>query len=63
MLVVLFGHSTFDGVDAKFNLVGPDLEASEWKRLVRAAGRLVFVNTTGASAPFLARLAGNGASS
>ena len=24
LLVVLFGHGTFDGVDAKFNLVGPD---------------------------------------
>src|SRR6185503_5802765 len=29
LLVVLIGHATFDGVDAKFNLVGPDLEASE----------------------------------
>jgi hypothetical protein len=58
---VLFGHSTFDGVDAKFNLVGPDLEATEWKAVLAPLGaRLVFVNTTGASAPFLARLAGDG---
>jgi hypothetical protein len=60
-LIVLFGHSTFDGVDAKFNLVGPDLEATEWERLVNALpGRVVFVNTTAASAPFLKRLASNG---
>jgi hypothetical protein len=61
VLVVLIGHSTFDGVDAKFNLVGPDLEAADWQRLVAAIpGRVVFVNTTGASAPFLSRLAGPG---
>lgn len=61
LLVVLLGHSTFDGVDAKFNLVGPDLEASDWQRIVSALpGRVVFVNTTGASAPFMQRLAGAG---
>lgn len=61
LLVVLLGHSTFDGVDAKFNLVGPDLEAADWQRLVSAIpGRVVFVNTTGASAPFMQRLAGPG---
>lgn len=61
LLVVLFGHSTFDGVDAKFNLVGPDLEATEWKAaLAPLQARLVFVSTTGASAPFLRRLAGEG---
>jgi hypothetical protein len=60
-VIVLFGHSTFDGVDAKFNLVGPDLEATEWERLVNALpGRVVFVNTTAASAPFMKRLAANG---
>jgi hypothetical protein len=61
LLVVLLGHGTFDGVDAKFNLVGPDLEAAEWRSLLAGVpGRLVFVNTTGASAPFLARLAAPG---
>src|SRR5688500_5271909 len=59
LLVVLIGHATFDGVDAKFNLVGPDLEASDWKSLVAPIrGRVVFVNTAAASAPFLSRLAG-----
>ena len=59
LLVVLIGHATFDGVDAKFNLVGPDLEAADWKSLVAPIrGKVVFVNTAAASAPFLSRLAG-----
>ena len=59
--VVLIGHGSFDGVDARFNLVGPDLEAREWDRwLGRLPGRLVFVNTTAASFPFLERLSGPG---
>jgi hypothetical protein len=56
--VVLFGHGTYDGVDAKFNLVGPDLEAAEWRTLLAGLPSfVVIVNTTGASFPFLQRLA------
>lgn len=59
LLVVLIGHGTFDGVDAKFNLVGRDIESAEWATLLGALpGRLVVVNTTSASFPFLERLAG-----
>jgi len=55
--VVLIGHGSFDGVDAKFNLVGPDLSASEWDRwLAPVPGRVVFINTASASAPFLRTL-------
>ena len=58
LLVLLLGHGTFDGQEAKFNLVGPDLTATEWAALLDPLpGRLVFVNTTAASAPFLASLA------
>jgi hypothetical protein len=61
LLIVLIGHGTFDGADAKFNLVGPDLAADEWRDLLRGVpGRLVLVNTTGASFPFLERLSGPG---
>lgn len=61
LLVVLIGHGTFDGVDAKFNLVGPDLEAGEWASLLEdLPGRLVIVNTASASFPFLHRLAAPG---
>jgi hypothetical protein len=59
LLVVLIGHGTFDGADAKFNLVGPDLESAEWSALVNGLpGRLVIVNTASAGFPFLERLAG-----
>ena len=59
LLIVLIGHGTFDGVDAKFNLVGPDLESAAWAELVASIrGRVVFVNTTSASFPFIERLAG-----
>ncbi|HMB78988.1 MAG TPA: hypothetical protein VKI43_02930 [Vicinamibacterales bacterium] len=62
LLVLLIGHGTsLDGDEAKFNLVGPDLSATEWSELLRPLpGRLVFVNTTGASFPFLRKLAGRG---
>lgn len=61
LYVVLIGHGSFDGVDAKFNLVGPDLEAGEWDRWLGALpGRLVFVNTGSASFPFLRRLSAPG---
>lgn len=59
LLVALIGHGTFDGSDAKFNLVGPDLTAREWAGLMRdLPGLLVVVDTTSASAPFLPELAG-----
>jgi hypothetical protein len=59
LLIVLIGHGTFDGTDAKFNLVGRDLESTEWSDLLRQLpGRLVIVNTAAASFPFLERLAG-----
>ena len=59
LLLFLIGHGTYDGVDAKFNLVGPDLEAAEWASLLRnLPGRLVIVNGAAASSPFVERLAG-----
>lgn len=59
LFVFLIGHGTFDGTDAKFNLVGLDLEAAEWASLLAATpGRSVVVNTTSASFPFVERLAG-----
>jgi hypothetical protein len=57
LMVVLLGHGTFDGADAKFNLVGPDLSAADWKALLDPLpGRLVLVNTTASSFPFLEEL-------
>ena len=58
-VVVLIGHGTFDGVDAKFNLVGRDLESAEWAALLKPLpGTVVVVNTTAGSFPFIERLAG-----
>jgi Caspase domain len=62
VLVFLAGHgTTLDGGDGKFNLVGPDLTGDQWAALIKPiAGRMVFVNTTGGSFPFLHRIAGRG---
>ena len=59
LFVVLIGHGTFDGVEAKFNLVGPDMESTDWMALFRGLpGRLVLVNTASASFPFIERFSG-----
>jgi hypothetical protein len=61
VLVVLLGHGTFDGQDAKFNLAGPDLAAHEWKQLLSTLpARTVIVNTTASSFPFLEELSQRG---
>jgi hypothetical protein len=61
LLLVFLGHGTFDGADAKFNLVGPDLTAADWRSLVKELpGRLILVNTTAASFPFLEELSQRG---
>ena len=59
VLVVLIGHgTTADDGEAKFNLVGPDLSAIEWAAMLKPLpGRVVFVDTTGGSFPFMRRLA------
>ena len=61
IFVVLMGHGSADGGVAKFNLPGPDLTSAEWGSLLREMpGRLVVVNTSGASFPFMADLATRG---
>lgn len=61
LMLVLIGHGTYDGADAKFNLAGPDLSAPDWKALLDGLpGRLVVVNTTESSFPFLETLSQRG---
>ena len=62
LFVFLIGHGTAaDNDDAKFNLVGPDLTSAEWSQLLKPVpGRLVFIDTTAASYPFMHRLAAPG---
>jgi hypothetical protein len=60
LFVFLIGHGSFDGVEAKFNLVGPDLTSADWAALVKPiAGRIVVVNSTASSFPFLEHLSGS----
>ena len=58
LVVTLIGHGSFDGVEYKFNLVGPDVSAAELAAMcdkVQARRQLV-VNTTSASGGSVAAL-------
>jgi hypothetical protein len=57
--LVLIGHGTFDGREARFNLRGPDVSSTEladWLKPMRRP--LVLINCASASAPFLKALSG-----
>jgi hypothetical protein len=60
--VVLFGHGTFDGDWAKFNLEGPDLRDLDFARLLERlpVERQIFINTTAASGPFVEKMSRQG---
>jgi hypothetical protein len=59
--VVLIGHGTFDGKEAKLNLRGPDLAAVDLAAWLKPFQRpQAVIDTTSASAPFLTRLAAPG---
>ena len=62
VMIVLFGHGTFDGKTAKFNLPGPDMTPADFAPLVARlrSKRVVFVNTASASGPFVEALSGPG---
>jgi hypothetical protein len=58
--IVLIGHGSFDGREAKFNLRGPDITAADlasWLKPV--TGELAVINTASASGPFIKALAGH----
>ena len=62
VLIFLFGHGSFDGHQAAFNLPGPDLTAPDYADLlakIRSA-RIAFVNTSSSSGEFVKVLAGPG---
>ncbi len=59
--LVLIGHGSFDGQEAKFNLRGPDLSANELAAWLKPFHRpLAFINTASASAPFLGKISAPG---
>ncbi len=57
--IVLIGHGSFDGREAKFNLRGADITATDMAAWLKpVTGDLAVINTASASAPFLKALAG-----
>src|ERR1044071_8973916 len=62
VFVFLIGHGTYDGREAKFSLVGPDLTAAEYAELVdrKSARRVVILNMASASGEFIKPLSGRG---
>jgi hypothetical protein len=57
-VLVLIGHGSFDGIEYKFNLVGPDISGTELAALCDRipAKRQLIVNTTSASGGSIAAL-------
>jgi hypothetical protein len=62
VFIFLIGHGTFDGKQAKFNLVGPDLPVAAYSNLINLlpARRVIIFNMASASGEFIKPLAGNG---
>ena len=59
--LVLIGHGTFDGKEAKFNLRGPDVSATqiaEWLKPFRRP--VAVINCASASSPFINKLSAPG---
>ena len=62
LFVFLIGHGSFDGKESKFNLVGPDLAASEYNTLLLALStkRIIVLNMASASGEFVKSLSAKG---
>ncbi|HEX8138125.1 MAG TPA: hypothetical protein VF544_11080 [Pyrinomonadaceae bacterium] len=62
VFIFLIGHGTFDGKEAKFNLVGPDLPVAAYNNLLKSlpAERIVIFNMASASGEFVKPLAARG---
>jgi len=59
LFIFLIGHGTWDGKEAKFSLVGPDLSAAEYNSLLSSlpTNRIVIFNMASASGEFIKPLA------
>jgi hypothetical protein len=62
LFIFLIGHGSFDGKEAKFNLVGPDLSASDYNQLLSSlpTRRIVVFNMSSASGEFVKPLSAKG---
>lgn len=59
--LVLIGHGTFDGKEAKFNLRGPDLSAADLNGWLNPFHRpVIVIDCTASSSPFLNKLSAPG---
>jgi hypothetical protein len=59
--LVLIGHGTYDGREARFNLRGPDFTGHDLSELLAPVKRPVaIINCTSGSAPFINHLSGPG---
>ncbi len=58
VFVLLFGHGTYDGRTARFNIPRRDLEATRYAEFLNRlrAERTIFINTASASGPFVGEL-------
>ena len=55
LMILMFGHGTGGGETAKFNIVGPDIDAAEFSTLIDSVKtqNIVVVNTTSAGHDFV----------
>ena len=62
LFLFLIGHGSYDGKESKFNLVGPDLSATEYNALLTSlpTRRVVVFNMASASGEFIKSLAAKG---
>src|SRR6185295_724617 len=62
LFLFFIGHGSFDGKESKFNLIGPDLSATEYNALLSAlpTRRIVVFNMSSASGEFIKSLAAKG---
>jgi hypothetical protein len=62
LFIFLIGHGAFDGKEAKFNLIGPDLSAGEYNNLLSSlpTRRVIVFDMTSASGEFVKPLAAAG---
>lgn len=62
VIVLLIGHGSFDGRQAAFNIMGPDLTAADWARLLArlSSQHVAFINTSSSSGAFLPTTAAPG---
>lgn len=62
VFIALFGHGTWDGRSAKFNVPGPDIGPADFNAALKTlpAKQVVFVNTASSSGPFVAELSASG---